>query len=187
MAEQKIKNEILAIPNLLCYLRILLIPVFCVLYLRGDYSIAAIVLAVAAITDKLDGTIARKFNMITNLGKIIDPIADKLMQIAVALCLSITYSWMWILLVVLVIKEIYMGMMGIRNLKSGQKVYGALWFGKICTIVLFISMIILVMLPAAERVIAHTLIIINVIFMLFSLIMYALTFHKMKKDESSIQ
>jgi cardiolipin synthase len=180
MKKNNLKKEIFAIPNLLCYFRILLIPVFCVLYLNGDYYHAAIVLAVASITDKLDGTIARKFNMVTNLGKIIDPMADKLMQFAVALCLATTYPLMIVLAVALVIKELYMGVKGLLNLRSGVEIYSALWFGKMCTVVLFISMIVLVMLPAEEVLIANMLIIVNLVFMLFSLVMYIIEFRRMR-------
>jgi cardiolipin synthase len=180
MKKRNLTKEIFAIPNVLCYFRIALIPVFCVLYLGGNYYLAAIVLAIASITDKLDGTIARKFNMVTDLGKIIDPIADKLMQFAVALCLISSYPLMIVLAVALVIKELYMGIKGLLNLKSGQKIYSALWFGKMCTVVLFISMIILVMLPNEEVIIANTLIIINLVFMLFSLVMYMITFRRMR-------
>ena len=180
MKKRNLKKEILAIPNILCYFRILLIPVFCILYLGGNHYWAAIVLAIAAITDKLDGTIARKFDMITDLGKVIDPLADKLMQFAVALCLTTSYPLMVVLAASLVIKELYMGVKGLLNIRSGQKIYSALWFGKICTGVLFISMIILVMLPVHEIAIANTLIIINLSFMLFSLVMYAITFRRMR-------
>ena len=182
MTKKNLKKEIFALPNLLCYFRILLIPVFCILYLGGDYYLAAIVLAIAAITDKLDGIIARKLNMGTNLGKVIDPIADKLMQFAVALCLATTYPLMIVLAASLLIKELYMGIKGLLNIRSGQKIYGALWFGKMCTVVLFISMIILVMLPVYEVVIANTLIIINLVFMLFSLVMYVITFRRMRME-----
>ena len=180
MEKNNLKKEIFAIPNILCYFRILLIPVFAVLYLSSDYYMAAIVLGVAAITDKFDGTIARKFNMVTSLGKIIDPFADKLMQFVVALCLTTTYPLMIVLAVGLFIKEMYMGVKGLLNLKSGIKIYSALWFGKMCTVALFISMIILVMLPAEEVLIANALIVINLTFMLFSLVMYMITFRRMR-------
>ena len=180
MEKNNLKKEIFAIPNILCYFRILLIPVFAVLYLSSDYYMAAIVLGVAAITDKFDGTIARKFNMVTSLGKIIDPFADKLMQFVVALCLATTYPLMIILAAGLFIKEMYMGVKGLLNLRSGIRIYSALWFGKMCTVVLFISMIILVMLPAEEVGIANALIVINLSFMLFSLVMYMMAFRRMR-------
>ena len=77
------------IPNWLCFLRIALIPVFATLFIKGSYIPAFILMIVAALTDLLDGKIARKFNMVSNLGKILDPIADKLSQIAIVVILIV--------------------------------------------------------------------------------------------------
>ena len=78
-------RQLFAIPNLLCYLRIALIPYFVVTYLHAqeaiDYLYTALILAVMEITDFLDGFIARRYHMVTEIGKIIDPIADKLLQL----------------------------------------------------------------------------------------------------------
>ena len=86
----KIK-DLVAIPNILCYLRIIMVGVFLYIYntatSQNDYYIAMLVVMVAGITDFLDGRIARKFNMITDLGKVIDPVADKLMQFAMLITL----------------------------------------------------------------------------------------------------
>lgn len=75
------KKEILSIPNILSLFRLLLIPVYTVLFLRAerpvDYWWAAGILAVSTLTDMVDGKIARRFHMVTNLGKILDPVADK--------------------------------------------------------------------------------------------------------------
>ena len=75
------KKEILTIPNLLSVFRIALIPVYLNIYLDGAYGRAAAVLAVSCLTDLVDGKIARKFNMISNVGKVLDPLADKLTQL----------------------------------------------------------------------------------------------------------
>lgn len=182
MTEKKKTKEIFSIPNILCYFRFILIPVFCVLYLsaetKTDYYIAAGVLVAASLTDFFDGLIARTFNMITELGKIIDPIADKLMHAAVALCLCKRYPLMWIVVVIMAFKEGYMGIMGIRNLKSGNQVRGALWFGKVCTAILFITLIALVIFPELSLTLVYTLIVINIVFMLFAQTMYMITFQK---------
>lgn len=180
---EKIKtNEIFSIPNILCYLRFILIPVFCTIYLNADettdYYIAAGILITAALTDWFDGFIARKFDMITDLGKVIDPIADKMMQAAIGLCLCKKYPFMWLLIGVLLIKESYMVIKGIVNLKKGKKINGAMWFGKVCTAVLFITMIALVVFPVLPLALVHSLIIINIIIMLFTLVMYAAAFRK---------
>ena len=85
-------KERFSIPNLMGYFRLLLIPVFCYLYLAKEaYHWAAGVVLLSSLTDLFDGMIARKFNMITNLGKALDPIADKLTHGALALCLAFRY------------------------------------------------------------------------------------------------
>ena len=70
------------IPNWLCFFRIACIPVFTTLFIKGMYIPAFIIMIVAALSDVFDGKIARKYNMVSNLGKILDPIADKLSQMA---------------------------------------------------------------------------------------------------------
>lgn len=77
---KQIREEAFSIPNLLSYFRLLLIPVFIVLYVHEEFTAALITLAVSGLSDILDGRIARKYNMVTDLGKVLDPVADKLTQ-----------------------------------------------------------------------------------------------------------
>ena len=79
------------IPNWMCFVRIALIPVFAVLFIKEYYLWAVITMIVAALTDVFDGKIARKYNMVSNLGKILDPIADKLSQMAIVVILIIKF------------------------------------------------------------------------------------------------
>ena len=79
------------IPNWLSFIRIALIPVFMVLFLKGYILPAVIIMICAALTDLVDGKIARKFNQVSNLGKLLDPIADKLSQMAIVIVLIVTY------------------------------------------------------------------------------------------------
>ena len=78
-------KEIFTVPNILVYIRMLLIPVFIFFYLHKEYEITLVVLIVSFLTDFFDGKIARHFNQVTDLGKTLDPIADKLYQFSVAL------------------------------------------------------------------------------------------------------
>jgi len=146
-----IKNEIFTVPNILVYIRILLMPVFVVMYINAsdtaDYVMAFVVMVLAFITDFLDGQIARRFNCVTDLGKIIDPVADKLYQFAVALCLMIKYPAMTSVAVVLFVKEISMGIMGLVLISKGGKVFGAKWYGKISTGFVDLSMVFLLLAP----------------------------------------
>ena len=83
---KQIREEAFSIPNLLSYFRLLLIPVFIVLYVHEEFTAALITLAVSGLSDILDGRIARRYNMVTDLGKVLDPVADKLTQCAMMLC-----------------------------------------------------------------------------------------------------
>ena len=100
------KKELLSIPNLMGYFRLIMIPVFVWLYLKAstdaDYYRAAIVMGISSITDMFDGMIARKFNMITEFGKFLDPLADKLTHGAILLCLWSRYPLILLLLVLFV-------------------------------------------------------------------------------------
>ena len=103
------KKDILTVPNLLSLFRLVLIPVYILIYLNADsntdYYIAASILAVSCLTDLIDGKIARHFNMISNTGKILDPLADKATQFALILCLTVKYPVLLVLVGLFVIKE----------------------------------------------------------------------------------
>lgn len=145
------KREIFSIPNLLSLFRLILIPVYAALYLNAteDYQffIAGTILAASCLTDMIDGRIARKFNMITTLGKVLDPLADKLTQFTLTICLSSKYPALYPVLGLFVIKELFQLSLGIFFLRKGKMLSGALMTGKICTTVLFISLIALVLFP----------------------------------------
>ena len=166
------KREIFSIPNLMGYFRILLIPVFSWMYCTadstGDYYAAAVVVGVSGLTDMFDGKIARRFNMITELGKFIDPLADKLTQAALLLCLAVRYPLMRAVLALFVIKEGFMLAMGALLLPRGRKLDGAMWFGKVCTAVLYAVLFLLLLLPGIGTAAANVLIGICGVFLLFS-------------------
>ncbi len=145
------KKEITTIPNLLSIFRLLLIPVYTVLFLKAnsalDYWIAGIILAVSCLTDLVDGKIARKYNMVTSLGIALDPFADKMTQLTILVCLAVRNPLVWIVLGLFFIKESFMLIMGIINYRKGRMLDGALMTGKVSTTVLFVSMILMVLIP----------------------------------------
>lgn len=112
------EDRIWTIPNILSIFRMVLIPVFVWTYcgLKNDLA-TALVLLLSGISDTADGIIARRFNMITTLGKAIDPVADKLTQIAMLLCLLTRFPSLIILFALLLIKEITGGVMSLLILK----------------------------------------------------------------------
>ena len=174
------KKEILTIPNLLSLFRLVLIPVYVVIYLnaRGntDYYIAAGILAVSCLTDLIDGKIARHFNMISTVGKILDPLADKATQFTLILCLALKYPILWYLVGLFVIKESFQLIAGGINLRRGKMLKGALMSGKICTTILFISLIIMVMIPNLPELLINIITVTDVIFMLISFTDYLITY-----------
>lgn len=180
------KKEIFTIPNMLSMLRLLLIPVYVIIYLnateRSHYYLSAGILAVSCLTDMVDGKIARHFNMISNLGKILDPVADKATQFTLIVCLAMRYPILTYLVLLFVVKEGFQLVAGGCALKKGMMLDGALLAGKICTTVLFLSLILLVMFPTIpyETVVAVTAV--DSVFMLFSFVQYIFAyFGKHKK------
>jgi cardiolipin synthase len=131
------------IPNWLCFIRIALIPVFTALFVKEQYIAAFITMIVAALTDVFDGKIARKFNMVSNLGKILDPIADKLSQIAIVIILLVKF-WdgpLKYILFLFIFKELLMIIgAGILMSKGMRPVAAEVW-GKLATVVFYTFMI----------------------------------------------
>ena len=144
---KQMRQEAFSIPNLLSYFRLLLIPLFIQLYIRGDFTEALITLAASGLSDIIDGRIARKYNMVTDLGKVLDPVADKLTQCAMMICVATRYPAMWWLLGVHVVKELIMIVVGYYVLKKTDTVNSAIWCGKLCTGVIYAVMMSHVILP----------------------------------------
>lgn len=145
------KKELFTIPNLLSLFRLVLIPIYIMIYINAeeaaDYYVAGAILAVSCLTDLVDGKIARHFNMISHVGKVLDPVADKATQFALIVCLAIRYPVLLNLVVLFVIKEGFQLIAGLFTLRKGKMLSGALLTGKISTTVLFVSLILLVLLP----------------------------------------
>ena len=120
-------SDLKSIPNILSIIRILLIPVFMVRYMNAsselDYQIVAVIVLLSGVTDLVDGFIARKFNQITELGKLLDPVADKLTQLAIIICLVTRYDWMKYLLILFVVKELSLAL--VRFILYEQERYEA--------------------------------------------------------------
>lgn len=174
------KKEILTIPNLLSLFRLLLIPVYVVIYLRAektsDYIIAGIILAISCLTDFVDGKIARKFNMITTLGKFLDPLADKITQFTLILCLAIRYHVLWSVLTLFVTKELFQLVAGALAAHHGYILKGALFSGKICTTVLFVSLVTLVVFPTLSEAVVSLIAMVDGVFLMVAFADYFITY-----------
>jgi len=193
-------KDFITLPNILCYVRILLVPLFMYLYLVGDLGAVGIernytmmwlgvsVIAVASVTDYADGQIARRCNMITDLGKFLDPLADKLMQLAIVIVVGIMFQgetglpYIWILLAIFVLKEFTQFVAIIALFKHGKYMNGAKWFGKVATFGFDVVMICLLMMPLFDFTNINVWIIMVVCsgsLLIFSWVMYIIEVVKM--------
>lgn len=176
MFSDKWRREIFTIPNLLSLFRILLIPVYITIYLNAadhrQHLLAGLILALSCLTDMADGIIARKFHMITNVGKLLDPLADKLTQLALILSLSAKYRALYPVLALFLGKELFQCFALVMFAQKGKMLPGALMAGKLCTTVLFSSLILLVLLPELRQETVSALTVIDGGFLLYSLVSY---------------
>jgi len=164
MAEQaKPSNKIFTIPNILSLLRILTIPLFAWAYLNDHYIVALSVVIFAGLSDTLDGKIARAFNQVSEFGKILDPLADKLSQGALAVLLFIKFSgssnvWMQrfaFVFILFVVKELLMLLVALIMLLMKLLPAPAAIWGKTATVVFYVVMGIMFFAGPDVGVLAH--------------------------------
>lgn len=176
------KKEIFTVPNVLSMFRLILVPLYVMIYLNArsnaDFYIAAAILAVSCLTDLIDGQIARRFNMISTVGKILDPLADKITQFTMVFCLSIRHPVLWVIVGLLLVKEIYQLIAGILRFRKGAMLKGAQITGKICTTVLFVSLILLVMLPDISETVVQLIALIDAAFLMIAFVDYAIVYNR---------
>jgi len=185
--DTNVKSQILTIPNLLSLFRIILIPFIVWSYFALEQPYVALGLIIlSAITDIMDGIIARKCNMVSDFGKIFDPIADKLTQGTIIICLILKYPLMISLIVVFAVKEIIMGIMGLVTAKKYGEVNSAKWYGKANTVLLYSVMGLLILFPKMDLILANILIIVCHVFSLFALFMYVRFYRKIWKEYKRI-
>ncbi len=175
------RKEIRTIPNLLSLFRIILLPVY--LYFVGQHSfyLAGLIIAVSGLTDFLDGFIARRFNQITELGKILDPVADKLTQLFLILSMAWQRPLIWLVLGLFIVKEGFMLIAGIMGLKRQVKLDGAKWYGKLATAVIYAGMVVLLLFPHLGRGWVNGLFIVITYCLIQSFVLYIGTYWKLLK------
>lgn len=176
----KDRKQIWSIPNLLSMFRILLIPLMVALYWKGRTIAALIVFGVSAASDIADGQIARRFNMVTDLGKMLDPLADKLTQGAAAICVGRTHPQAFLLFGFMAVKELTQAVIGARVIRETGHVFSAKWFGKLCTVVTTASIMAMFAFPQLPERVVNVLLILCAVMMLCSLALYINHFMKYK-------
>lgn len=144
------KKEALLLPNILCYFRILLVVAFLVVYLvdftvagnpNANVYFATAIMVIASYTDFVDGYIARTFNMKSNLGKVLDPIADKLLQLAIAVALVVrfyNFASLDLMLAIFVCKEGTLMLQDVYLAKKKRSFDGAKWYGKVASFLFYV-------------------------------------------------
>ena len=170
-------KNIFTIPNIISMFRLMLIPLFVITYFNKSeqdyYFWSVIIVIVSGLSDVVDGFIARKFNMISAFGKALDPIADKLTQIAMLLCLVSNFPPMWIPFVLLVIKEFFSGVAVLVAIKRTGEVHGADWHGKLTTVLVYAMVVIHVLWTNIPQAVSLLLVGACVIMMLISFVLYS--------------
>lgn len=171
------------IPNVLSLVRLMLLPVFAIVYLNGALYWALTVLAVSGLTDLFDGVIARKFNQITEIGKLLDPVADKITQVVVLICLTIRNTALIPLFVICFVKELLQAIGGWILLSRDEIIRGSKWYGKVSTFTFYIAMLAIALWSTMPDWLLTTLIVLVAATMLFSFFMYMAVYIKLRREK----
>jgi len=130
------------IPNILTIIRFILVPFIYTSVINKHYLTALIIFTISAITDVLDGYIARKYNYITDIGKLMDPLADKLTQISLLLALSILGILQWWIFIVVLIKELVLVISASVLYSKKDVVVYSKWYGKLATTLFYLAIVV---------------------------------------------
>lgn len=178
------KEDILTIPNALSFFRLLLVPLIVTVYRRYEnYTLAVVLIALSGLTDTADGYIARRFDMVSDFGKVLDPVADKLTQAAMIYCLASRYPLMWWLIGLFAAKEVLQAALGFITLKKQDVINSAKWFGKLSTGTLYAVMLTLILFPRLPEAAVEALIALCAAVLLLSLILYSCFYGKLLLGE----
>jgi len=175
------------IPNILSGFRIALIPFFIYQVIIGNMPAAAVILLVSALTDIVDGYLARRFKWVTNLGKVLDPAADKLTHVTVCVLFAIQFSQYWVFFAVLLLRDLVFLVVGGYFIKRKVRLSGAKWFGKLSTVVFFTSMIIITLFPALPSVYTYILLALTTITAFAAMIMYIPEYIRYKRKVEAVE
>ena len=188
---------IFTVPNILCYFRILLIAPMLIFFFKAREEgypehltiSAAACLMLSGLTDFFDGMLARKLNQITELGKMLDPVADKLTLFAVGVCIIFIEPAALPVISLLIIKDFLMLLGASYMLKHKVRPCAAKWYGKIGTFLFYISVVLIVIfelvlnMQAVFRPYAFVLLTLTAVMMIYSLVRYSMFFIKIMKEE----
>lgn len=146
------------LPNLISLGRIALVPVFVLLYSAGRAGAAALVLLICGLSDILDGAIARRFELETELGRILDPVADKLMQAAMMVCAAAKTPQLWLLLILHILRELSLGALALCVRRETGTVQSSRWYGKLCSCLVYTVLLWLLLVPETPELLAELMV-----------------------------
>lgn len=175
----------MTIPNAISFIRILLITPFVAFFIERMYVAAAITVGISGLSDLFDGMIARKFHQESELGKVLDPLADKLTLIAVGICLIFIEPYVLPLMVIMVTKDILMIVGGTIIINKGVIPPKSSWYGKVSTFMFYVSVGMVVLMAIfgyVNKPLSMTVLGITAGMMIFSLVNYAIIFFKINKQ-----
>lgn len=196
-----LSNRAFTIPNIICLIRILLITPFVEFFLDKNYSLAALIIIISGLSDCVDGFIARKFNQESELGKILDPLADKLTLLAVGVCLSVIEPFFLPVIIILVLKDLLMLIGSSKVIKMGILVPKSKWYGKLGTIMFYITVTFIVfveIMQTAEnpiitiseangKIISMIMLCLTAAMMIFAFVKYSFMYRDIMKQAQSSQ
>ncbi|MBQ7623660.1 MAG: CDP-alcohol phosphatidyltransferase family protein [Clostridia bacterium] len=176
------RKSVFTVPNLMSFARLLMIPLIVWLYrFRGEHLWAAGVLLLSGVTDVFDGKIARKFDQVSDLGKMLDPVADKLTQLAMLICIVPLHKTVIPLIVLFGIKELAMAVFGLIAIKKTGNVHSAQWYGKACTVFFAVAATVLILFPDLPHAAVGVIIMLCAVSFILSLTLYISYFIKLFK------
>lgn len=182
-------NKVFTIPNIITILRLIMIAPMCITFFTGHYLATLIIIVVSGVSDVIDGIIARKYNMISELGKILDPIADKLTQLTILALLIFKQVFILIPCAMLAIKELASGIIGIYVVNRLHHMLLSEWHGKLSTVFLYCMMgahmLMLVITGGICVPATYFLIGISTALIAFSFVMYLLRYRRLIKEIKS--
>ena len=170
-----LSNRALTIPNLICLIRILLITPFVNFFLDKQYGWAALVIILSGLSDCFDGMIARKFNQESELGKILDPLADKLTLLAVGVCLCVIEPFFLPVIIILILKDFLMLIGSSKVIRMGILVPKSKWYGKVGTVMFYFTVTFIVFLEVLDNMEKPPVVISDVTGKWISMVMLCLT------------
>jgi len=174
-------GEQVNIANILTVIRLAMVPVFAGLLAKDLYILAAVVFISAGLTDIADGFIARKYNMVTSWGKIADPLADKLMVITALFILTVQEKIPIAVIIIMILKEILMGLGSYLIYRNKKFVVSANWYGKLSTFVFYVAIVLTIFNSTASG----AFMALAVVSALFALARYIIDYYRKNKVEKT--